>query len=284
MLPHSAEVIPDTHPLPTRPVAPVSSSSLTVILRSGLISQQTYDVRLIAFRGGSSLIFAGFGAKGRPVGGFALRFLDKCGAVPGSEPYREAVACSDLFRGGWVDFPFSHDLSNAGSRASAVGAPAHSVVPGAAPRAAAPRRARAAGLSRNTPKEGFSYEASSGVVGSCGAVAARGGQRPARHADVQRMVVLVRGQRERLLGVLEDQQQRPGELERPHRPAPRLRHLRGEGQGSRDEPRRTLRLRAANPERRCTRSVRRADRHAPGVPYGRWSVGSDPGGPRAGAV
>src|SRR3989442_2760329 len=109
---------------------------------------------------------------GRPVGGFALGFGIGAEAVPGSEPYREAVACSDLFRGGGLDFPFSHDLSNAGSRASAVGAPSHSVVPGAAPRAAAPRRARAAGLSRNTPKEGFSYEASSGVVGSCGAAAA----------------------------------------------------------------------------------------------------------------
>src|SRR3989442_11830399 len=123
MLPHSAEVIPDTHPLPTRPVAPVSACALTVGLGAGLISQQTDDVRFIAFRGGSSLIFAGFGAKGRPVGGFALRFLDKCGAVPGSEPYREAVACSDLFRGGGLDFPFSHDLSDAASRASAVGAP-----------------------------------------------------------------------------------------------------------------------------------------------------------------
>src|SRR2546422_3974809 len=102
---------------------------------------------------------------GRPVGGFALGFGIGAEAVPGSEPYREAVACSDLFRGGGLDFPFSHDLSNAGSRASAVGAPSHSVVPGAAPRAAAPRRARAAGLSRYTPKEGFSYEASRGVVG-----------------------------------------------------------------------------------------------------------------------
>src|SRR2546422_9766076 len=96
---------------------------------------------------------------GRPVGGFALGFGIGAEAVPGSEPYREAVACSDLFRGGGLDFPFSHDLSDAASRASAVGAPSHSVVPGAAPRAAAPRRARAAGLSRNTPKEGFSYEA-----------------------------------------------------------------------------------------------------------------------------
>src|SRR5437016_7820610 len=75
---------------------------------------------------------------GRPVGGFALGFGIGAEAVPGSEPYREAVACSDLFRGGGLDFPFSHDLSNAGSRASAVGAPSHSVVPGAAPRAAAP--------------------------------------------------------------------------------------------------------------------------------------------------
>src|SRR2546426_399676 len=59
MLPHSAEVIPDTHPLPTGPVAPAFPRALTVRLEQGLISEQTDDIRFIADRGGSYLIFCG---------------------------------------------------------------------------------------------------------------------------------------------------------------------------------------------------------------------------------
>src|SRR5881392_4461612 len=59
MLPHSAEVIPDTHPLPPGPVAPAFPRALTLRLEQGLISEQTDDVRFIAFRGGSYLIFCG---------------------------------------------------------------------------------------------------------------------------------------------------------------------------------------------------------------------------------
>src|SRR5947199_8420987 len=59
MLPHSAEVIPDSHPLPPGPVAPAFPRALTLRLEQGLISEQTDDVRFIAFRGGSYLIFCG---------------------------------------------------------------------------------------------------------------------------------------------------------------------------------------------------------------------------------
>jgi len=41
MLPHSAEVIPDTHPLPTGPVAPAFARAFTLRLEQGLISEQT---------------------------------------------------------------------------------------------------------------------------------------------------------------------------------------------------------------------------------------------------
>src|SRR5207249_6708100 len=78
---------------------------------------------------------------------------------------------------------------------------------------------------RTLPKEGFSYEASRAVVSSCGAALARSSQRPAHDADVQRMVVLLRGQRERLLGVHETKQHRSDELERSHGLAPDFRHV-----------------------------------------------------------
>ena len=68
MHPHSAEVIPDTHPLPTGLVARAFARALTVRREQGLISRQTDDVRFIAFRGGSYLIFCGVpghGAAGR---------------------------------------------------------------------------------------------------------------------------------------------------------------------------------------------------------------------------
>src|SRR6266568_2491298 len=59
MLPHSAEVIPDTHPLPTGPVAPAFARAMTVRLEQGLISEQTDDILFIADKGGSYLIFCG---------------------------------------------------------------------------------------------------------------------------------------------------------------------------------------------------------------------------------
>src|SRR5437870_1824471 len=53
MLPHSAEVIADTHPLPTGPVAPAFPRAFTLRLDQGLISEQTDNIRFIADRGGS---------------------------------------------------------------------------------------------------------------------------------------------------------------------------------------------------------------------------------------
>jgi sulfocyanin len=59
MLPHSAEVIADTHPLPTGPVAPAFARAFTIRLDQGLVSEQTDDLRFIADKGGSYLIFCG---------------------------------------------------------------------------------------------------------------------------------------------------------------------------------------------------------------------------------
>ena len=59
MLPHSAEIIADTHPLPVGPVAPAFARAFTVRLEQGLVSEQTDDLRFIADRGGSYLIFCG---------------------------------------------------------------------------------------------------------------------------------------------------------------------------------------------------------------------------------
>jgi sulfocyanin len=59
MLPHSAEVIPDTHPLSTGPVAPAFARAFTLRLEQGLVSEQTDDLRFIADKGGSYLIFCG---------------------------------------------------------------------------------------------------------------------------------------------------------------------------------------------------------------------------------
>jgi len=72
MLPHSAEVIPDTHPLPTGPVAPAFSRAFTVRLDQGLISEQTDDLRFIADKGGSYLIFCG--VPGHGAAGMWVRF------------------------------------------------------------------------------------------------------------------------------------------------------------------------------------------------------------------
>jgi sulfocyanin len=72
MLPHSAEIIPDTHPLPTGPVAPAFPRAFTLRLDQGLISEQTDDLRFIADRGGSYLIFCG--VPGHGAAGMWVRF------------------------------------------------------------------------------------------------------------------------------------------------------------------------------------------------------------------
>ena len=73
MLPHSAEVIADTHPLPTGPVAPAFPRAFTLRLEQGLISEQTDDLRFIADRGGSYLIFCG--VPGHGAAGMWVRFV-----------------------------------------------------------------------------------------------------------------------------------------------------------------------------------------------------------------
>ena len=77
MLPHSAEIIADAHPLPTGPVAPAFARAFTLRLEQGLISEQTDDLRFIADRGGSYLIFCG--VPGHGAAGMWVRF-----AVSGS--------------------------------------------------------------------------------------------------------------------------------------------------------------------------------------------------------
>ncbi|PYP06661.1 MAG: hypothetical protein DMD57_00990 [Gemmatimonadetes bacterium] len=72
MLPHSAEIIPDTHPLPTGPVAPAFPRAFTLRLDQGLISEQTDDIRFIADKGGSYLIFCG--VPGHGAAGMWVRF------------------------------------------------------------------------------------------------------------------------------------------------------------------------------------------------------------------
>src|SRR5216117_4354819 len=78
MLPHSAEVIADTHPLPPGPVAPAFARALTVRLEQGLISEQTDDIRFIADRGGSYLIFCG--VPGHGAAGMWIR-LEVSGSI-----------------------------------------------------------------------------------------------------------------------------------------------------------------------------------------------------------
>ncbi len=86
MLPHSAEVIPDTHPLPTGPVAPAFPRAFTLRLEQGLISEQRDDIRFVADKGGSYLIFCG--VPGHGAAGMWVRF-----AVSGSV-HRPSVAAT----------------------------------------------------------------------------------------------------------------------------------------------------------------------------------------------
>jgi sulfocyanin len=86
MLPHSAEVIPDTHPLPTQPVTPAFRGGVTIRLAEGLISEARDDLRFIADKGGSYLIFCG--VPGHGAAGMWIRLV-----VSGSvrKPYLAAT-------------------------------------------------------------------------------------------------------------------------------------------------------------------------------------------------
>ncbi|HVH09924.1 MAG TPA: sulfocyanin-like copper-binding protein [Gemmatimonadales bacterium] len=73
MLPHSAEVIDDVHPLPTQPVTPAFPRAETLRLVEGLVSEQTDEVRFIANQGGSYLIFCG--VPGHGAAGMWIRLV-----------------------------------------------------------------------------------------------------------------------------------------------------------------------------------------------------------------
>jgi sulfocyanin SoxE-like protein len=78
MLPHSAEVIPETHPLPLGAVPPAFDRAFTVRLGEGLISEQRDDIRFVADKGGSYLIFCG--VPGHGAAGMWIR-LEVSGSV-----------------------------------------------------------------------------------------------------------------------------------------------------------------------------------------------------------
>jgi len=59
MLPHSAEVIADSRPLPTAPVSAAFDRAFTLRLSEGLPPQGEDGLRFIADKGGSYLIFCG---------------------------------------------------------------------------------------------------------------------------------------------------------------------------------------------------------------------------------
>ncbi|HVH67280.1 MAG TPA: sulfocyanin-like copper-binding protein [Gemmatimonadales bacterium] len=91
MLPHSAEVIAETHPLPTGPVAPAFARAFTLRLQEGLISEQTDDMRFVAEKGGSYLIFCGVPGHGASGMWIRLEVLDSVrtpslAATPGGAP------------------------------------------------------------------------------------------------------------------------------------------------------------------------------------------------------
>jgi sulfocyanin len=77
MLPHSAEVIAETHPLPTAPVAPAFPRAFTIRLDQGLVSEQSDGMRFIADKGGNYLIFCG--VPGHGAAGMWIR-LDVSGS------------------------------------------------------------------------------------------------------------------------------------------------------------------------------------------------------------
>ena len=72
MLPHSAEVIPDTTPLPAGPVPAAFDRAFTIRLAEGLPPQGEDDIRFVADRVGSFLIWCG--VPGHGTQGMWIRF------------------------------------------------------------------------------------------------------------------------------------------------------------------------------------------------------------------
>jgi len=73
MLPHSAEVIDDVHPLPLQPVTPAFPKAFTLRLAEGIPSEGRDDLRFIADKGGSYLIFCG--VPGHGASGMSIRLM-----------------------------------------------------------------------------------------------------------------------------------------------------------------------------------------------------------------
>jgi Sulfocyanin (SoxE) domain len=73
MLPHSAEVIEDVHPLPLQPVTPAFPKAFTLRLAEGIPSEGRDDLRFIADKGGSYLIFCG--VPGHGASGMWIRLM-----------------------------------------------------------------------------------------------------------------------------------------------------------------------------------------------------------------
>ena len=73
MLPHSAEVIDDVHPLQLQPVTPAFPRAFTLRLAEGIPSEGRDDLRFIADKGGSYLIFCG--VPGHGAAGMWIRLV-----------------------------------------------------------------------------------------------------------------------------------------------------------------------------------------------------------------
>jgi len=73
MLPHSAELIDDVHPLPLQPVTPAFPKAFTLRLAEGIPSEGRDDLAFIADKGGSYLIFCG--VPGHGAAGMWIRLV-----------------------------------------------------------------------------------------------------------------------------------------------------------------------------------------------------------------
>lgn len=76
-IPHSAEVIADTHDLPAGPAAPVFPRAFTVRLAQGIPAQGVDTMRFVADRVGSYLIFCGVPNHGTQGMWLRLRVAEK---------------------------------------------------------------------------------------------------------------------------------------------------------------------------------------------------------------
>ena len=78
-LPHSAEVIDTVTPLPPGPVDPAFPRAVTIRLSQGLDAGQTDDIRFVANRAGSFVIFCA--VPGHGLAGMWIRFVASASAA-----------------------------------------------------------------------------------------------------------------------------------------------------------------------------------------------------------